>query len=138
MNTIIRTTIVFALMFGGQLAIAEDIPSPEMMTEQANLMIQKLEQISGQLKLTADQDKEVRSILEGNVQKMSAVMKDHNVVPGEKLSIGQKSSLASDLWPIRKASDAKIETILNADQMAQFEKIRKEAQSEVNAKNAST
>ncbi len=129
-----KIILLASLLLGFQLAYGQAIPSPETMAEQADLMIEKMEDVTGRLQLTDDQDAQMRVILKGNVEKMRAVMQEHNIEPGAKLSFRQKTSLEHDLLPIRKESDKKLEAILSPDQMEEFEKIRKETHNEIKAR----
>lgn len=129
-----RTIFLLAsLLPGFQLAYGQAIPSPETMAEQADLIIGKMEDVTGRLQLTSDQDAQMRVILKGNVEKMRAVMQEHDIKTGADLSLEKKMSLAHDLKPIREASDKKLEAILSPDQMQEFEKIRKETLDEIEA-----
>ena len=129
-----RTIILLAsLLSCFQLAYGQAIPSPETMAKQADLIIGKMEDIKGRLQLTDDQDAQMRVILKGNVEKMRAVMQEHDIKTGADLSLEKKMSLAHDLKPRREESDKKLEAILSPDQMQEFEKIRKETLDEIEA-----
>ena len=134
MNSFSRMVVLLAtIMLNCQLANAQSIPSPETMAAQTKLMIEKMEAIKGGMQLTDDQDAKIREILNGNLDKMLAVMKTHNIKPGDKLSFEQKISLSHDLKPIKQESDKKLETFLSSDQMKEFESIRKQTRDAMKA-----
>jgi len=132
---LLRTIIPLTLMLlASQLAYAQADPSPETIAERRELLIDNMEQIRIRLRLSDEQDEQMRVILKGNVEKTRAVMQEHDIVPGAELSFSQKTSLARDLRPIKKESEKKLKAILSSDQMKEFKKIRKEALDEIKAR----
>lgn len=127
--------LLASLLPGLQLAYGQAIPSPETMAEQADLIIGKMEDVTGRLQLTNDQDAQMRVILKGNVEKMRTVMQEHDIKTGADLSLEKKMSLAHDLKPRREESDKKLEAILSPDQLQEFKKIRKETRDEIEARS---
>jgi hypothetical protein len=136
MRDLLRTIIPLTLMLVvSQFAYGQEDSSPETMVERTELLIEYMEQANIRLRLTDDQDVQLRAILKENVEKTRAILQEHDIVPGAELSFSQKTSLARALRPIKKESEKKMKAILSSDQMKEFEKIRKEILDEIEARH---
>lgn len=135
MPDLLRTIIPLTLMLVASQSVYGQADSfPEMMVEQTDLMIEYMEQAKIRLRLTDDQDAQIRVILTGNLEKMRGVFQERDIVPGAKLSFSQKASLARALRPIKKESEKNIKAILSSDQWQDFKNIREETLDEIKAR----
>jgi Spy/CpxP family protein refolding chaperone len=99
-------------------------PSPEELKER---LTKQLQEMAERLKLSEEQKEQIRAILEAQVKEMQE-LREKTMSEGRSQS--SMSQMREGMQKIQKDTDANLEEILTAEQMAEYKKIRQEQQEE--------
>ena len=100
----------------------------ELSEDQLEQILNRIEETKTRLNLTEEQSKQIRPILEENIQGSLEVLRKYGFERGHKPSLNfrQKLALRKDMNAVRDVTDAKLGAVLNDEQMDEYEDIRDE------------
>jgi Spy/CpxP family protein refolding chaperone len=130
-STRILAKIVFALSMSA--AVADDTPPErEALAEQARTAF---DEIAAELDLTAEQEEQVRGILEDNTEQREALMQEFESIRASNDSrrgkLGQLRDLRGEMQALTETTRSELSEILDDEQMATFNAIAEQRKAEL-------
>lgn len=127
------------ILLGALLSIALPAAAADtgQLTEEQRARIEaRFEEIRERLDLSEEQKALLGPVLRKDFEQRAEVMRKHGVTreSEQRPSRSEMRALRRELKAVREATDAEVERILDPGQMAEYRKIREEAQDEMRAR----
>lgn len=130
MGKLIRVPLLL-LTAAGLIPAQQDTPAPQLQRQEQRQ--QRLDEIKERLKLTPEQEEQVRPILAGEFAQFKEVRDKHK---GSDMSRREKRKMGRELKSIRDDADEKLKKILSKQQMEELKTIRKEMREQMKQQRA--
>lgn len=116
------------------IALPAAAADPVQLTDEQRARLEaRFEEIRERLDLSEAQKTQLEPVLRKDLEERAEVMRKYGVTreSEERPSRSEMRALRRDLKAMREATDAEVEQILDPGQMAEYRKIREEAQDEM-------